>query len=169
MAEPVASRPFVPGYGLRPASEGTGLLPWESARERLQNSHDYWLATARPDGRPHLMPVWGVWLDEALWFSTSVWSRKARNLRGSSWCSVSTDDALDPVVLEGTAQVRSGEPDRRRFLEVLNAKYSTGYGLDFLDGTENLCLRVEPTTVFGLLQHDFTGSPTRWSFPVGDC
>jgi len=62
MAEPSASRPYMPGYGLLDAAQGAGLLPWSWAVERLQRSHDYWVATVRPDGRPHVMPVWGVWM-----------------------------------------------------------------------------------------------------------
>src|SRR5262249_17191311 len=64
--EPIASRPHMPGYGTLPAGEGGGLLPWSWAEERLARSHDYWLATVTPDGAPHLMPVWAVWLDGRL-------------------------------------------------------------------------------------------------------
>ncbi len=74
------------------------------------------------------------------------------------------DDAADPVVLEGVAEERAGTQDRQEFLDALNAKYDVTYGLDFLAGVSNLCLRVEPVAAFGLLQADFTGSPTRWSF-----
>ena len=70
----------MPGYGVQPADEGTGLLPWSWAVERLTASHDYWLATTWPDGRPHVMPVWGVWWQDALWFSCGLRSRKARNI-----------------------------------------------------------------------------------------
>ncbi len=52
----------MPGYGLLDAAQGAGLLPWSWAVERLQRSHDYWVATVRPDGPPHVMPVWGVWM-----------------------------------------------------------------------------------------------------------
>src|ERR1700674_5664184 len=71
MVEPIGSRPYMPGYGLLDADQGTGLLPWSWAVERLTRSHDYWVATVRPGGRPHVMPVWGVWIDDALWFSSS--------------------------------------------------------------------------------------------------
>jgi hypothetical protein len=53
----VADRPFMPGYGILPADVGSGLLPWAEAERRLTVSHDYWVATAWPDGRPHVMPV----------------------------------------------------------------------------------------------------------------
>jgi len=110
------------------------------------------------------MPVWGVWDDQGLWFSSAAGSRKVRNLLADQRCSVATDDALNPVVVEGVADVRPETPDRSRYLEAMNAKYAVSYGLDFLDGVNNLCLRVRPHSVIGLLQEDFSGSPTRWSF-----
>ncbi len=63
MPEPIASRPHMPGYGVVGAEEGSGLLPWSWARSRLEHSRNYWVATTWPDGRPHVMPVWGVWQD----------------------------------------------------------------------------------------------------------
>jgi hypothetical protein len=48
MRYPKSSRPYMPGYGLLDAAQGTGLLPWSWAEERLESSHDYWLATLRP-------------------------------------------------------------------------------------------------------------------------
>lgn len=163
-----ASRPHMPGYGVVPAHEGTGLLPWSWAEDKLRGSHEYWLGSSWPDGRPHLMPVWGVWTDRAFWFSSAAGSRKARNLARDPRCTVAIDDPIDPVVLDGVAEVRAGEPDRLRFLQALNAKYAVEYGLDFLDGVTALCLRVQPRTAFGLLQADFAGSPTRWTFDTAD-
>ncbi len=61
---------------------------------RLVRSHDYWLATVKPSSAPHLMPVWGVWHEDHLWFSSSKGSRKARNLAAEPRCSISTDDPL---------------------------------------------------------------------------
>lgn len=154
----------MPGYGVLPPDEGSGLLPWSWAEAKLQASHDYWLASAWPDGRAHLMAVWGVWTDGAFWFSSGAAARKVRNLSADPRCTIAIDDATDPVVLEGVADVRADEPDRRRFLDALNAKYAVDYGLDFLDGVSALCLRVRPVTAFGLLHADFAGSPTRWTF-----
>src|SRR5919206_855142 len=102
---PKASRPYMPGYGILDAAKGTGLLPWEWAVERLERSHDYWVATSGADGTPRLMPVWGVWLEDALWFSSSRASRKARHLAGRPRCAVSTDNAYEPVVIEGDANL----------------------------------------------------------------
>ena len=54
-------RPHVPEtYGLKASKE---YLPWSFAEERLTASKNYWICSARPDGRPHSIPVWGFWLD----------------------------------------------------------------------------------------------------------
>ena len=160
---PTARRPLMPDYGVVGPEEGSGLLEWSWAVERLTASHDYWLATVRPDGRPHVTPVWGVWQDEALWFSAGGEARKTRNLRANPHAAMTTDDPLDPVVVEGVvARVEDG-PTIASFTGWVNDKYETDYGVDFF--TSNVCLRLDPTWAFGLLAADFTGSPTAWTFP----
>ena len=153
----------MPGYGVKPAADGTGLLPWAWAEERLVSSRDFWLASTGPDGEPHLMPVWAVWLSGALWFSSSNDSRKTRNLRADGRCSLATDDAQQPVVADGVAEVVAGGDDLARMLAAENAKYGTDYGIDMLDPRDNTCFRVRPRWVFALDAADFTGSPTRWT------
>ena len=164
MSEPVATRPFMPGYGILDADQGTGLLPWSWARERLERSHDYWVATVGPDARPHVMPVWGVWIDDALWFSSSRGSRKARNLAGRPACAISTDNAYEPVVIEGEAELIDDAAAIATFVAATNQKYGTDYAIDFFSSPSNACFRVRPAWAFGLTESDFTGSPTRWTF-----
>jgi PPOX class probable F420-dependent enzyme len=164
---PRADRPFMPGYGLRGPTEGTGLLSWQWAHDRLVASHDYWLASSRPDGRPHLMPVWGVWDGAAVFFSSANGSRKAQNLRARPRCSLATDDAYRPVVLEGDARVVTDAARRKNALDLENAKYGTDYGIEMLDPDHNTWFEFRPVWAFALDEDDFTGSPTRWSF-VGD-
>ena len=164
MDEPTPDRPFMPGYGIRPAGEGSGLLPWAEAERRLSVAHDYWLATGRPGGWPHVMPVWGVWLGDRLWFSSGLRSRKARNLAADPRCTVSTDDARDPVVLEGLAE-RVTDPDRiAAFVAAVNAKYDAGMTTEFQDPAVNGSFAVRPVRAFALSGADFAGSPTRWKF-----
>ncbi len=43
---------------------------WSRARDELADADLYWLSTVRPDGRPHVTPLLGVWLEGALYFST---------------------------------------------------------------------------------------------------
>lgn len=164
MSEPHAGRPFMPGYGVLPADGGTGLLPWEWAEERLRSSRNYWVVSLWPDGRPHLMPVWGVWDREHLWFSSGLRSRKARNLLADHRCVVAVESATDPLVLEGTAEVEAGGDVLARILDLINAKYSAGLSTEFMDPGVNATFRVRLGWAFGLIGDDFTGSPTRWVF-----
>ena len=150
------------GYGVVPAEEGAGLLPWSWATERLTRSHDYWLATVRPDGRPHVMPVWGTWDGESVLFSTAPRSRKARNLQADPRCSITTDDALEPVVVDGVAELVTDRVVVEAFTQHVNEKYETDYAVDFY--LENLTYRVRPRWVFSLAESDFTGTPTSWTF-----
>jgi hypothetical protein len=144
----------MPGYGILPAEEGAGLLPWSWAEERLRGSRNYWLASRWPDGRPHVMPVWGVWHDGSFWFSSSGGSRKARNLLLDGRCAV----------LEGVAELITRREDLERLLRLENAKYGTSYGMEMLDPEANSTFRVRPTWAFALRSEDFQGSPTRWRF-----
>ena len=166
MGEPPAGRPVMPGYGILPADEGSGLIPWAEVERRLAVAHDYWLATVALDGRPHVMPLWGIWLGGRLWFSTGRRSRKARNLAADPRCTLTTDDARDPVVLEGRAE-RVTDPDRiAAFVEAVNAKYDASLTTDFQDPAVNGTFAVPPSRAFALSGADFAGSPTRWRFPA---
>jgi len=109
------------------------------------------------------MPVWAVWMAAALWFSCSNDSRKTRNLRADGRCSLATDDAAAPVVVQGVAEVVSDMAELHKMLDAENAKYGTAYGIDMLDPATNTCFRVRPAKVIGLDTADFTGSPTRWT------
>ena len=158
-----ASRPYMPGYGLLGPDEGTGLLPWPWAEQRLTSSRNYWVVSVWPDGRPHAMPVWGLWHEGAFWFSSSKGSRKARNLAAEPRCVVTTEDASDPVVMEGSAELVTDLDALATMLALENAKYDTNYTIELLDPDVNAVYRVRPRWAFGLRQDDFTGSPTRWT------
>jgi PPOX class probable F420-dependent enzyme len=167
MESPETSRPVMPGYGILGPEAGSGLLPWSWAAERLASSRHYWASSAWPDGRPHSMPVWGMWDDGILWFTCGVHSRKARNLRADPRCSVSTEDASDPVIIEGTAQIMTDDASIRRALDLMKEKYDSGIEISFLDPARNSTIAVRPRKVIGMQHGDFTGSPTRWTFRGG--
>jgi general stress protein 26 len=157
---PVASRPDMPEYGLLPADQGKGLLPWNWAQARLEKSHNYWIATTRPDGRPHAAAVWGVWLDDTFYFSTGRSSRKARNLAVNPVCVVCTENAVEAVIVEGVAkliQVHSA-------VDQINGAYREKYDSDFPDDSN--IYAVNPKVVFGFVEAEpeFAGSATRWKF-----
>jgi len=155
----------MPGYGVLDAEHGTGLLPWSWAVQRLERSHDYWVATVGPDLNPHVMPVWGIWRDDALWFSCSRGSRKARNLAAHPRCAITTDNPYEPVIIQGDAEFVDDVAAIGAFVAQTNQKYRTAYPIEFFTSASNACVRVPPSWAFALTESDFTGSPTRWTFP----
>jgi PPOX class probable F420-dependent enzyme len=154
----------MPGYHILGPDQGSGLLPWSWAAERLMSARNYWVVSVWPDGRPHSMPVWGAWDDSTLWFTCGVHSRKARNLEADPRCVITTEDAADPVIIEGTARVVTETARIRRVLDLLNEKYHTDLEVSFLDPAVNATVAVRPDKVISMRHGDFTGSPTRWTF-----
>ncbi len=158
MATIRATRPHMPGYGL--PSEATGLRPWSWGEAILREGHNYWVATVRPDGRPHAMPVWAVWHAGALWFSTGSGSRKAKNLAARPDCSVATERGTGAVVLEGRASRLAASEAPAEISALYAAKYREGYP----EGSPLFCIR--PRVVFGFSEAngEFGETATRWVF-----
>jgi hypothetical protein len=72
---------------------------------RLATEPNIWLTTVRPDGRPHLVPIWFVWVDDRFWVCTTD-SVKTRNVEHNAKVAVSLENGNRPLVAEGTAVVR---------------------------------------------------------------
>ena len=156
-AQPKASRPYMPGYGLPKGSKG--LLPWKWAEERLKKSHNYWITTVRPDGSPHTMIVWGLWLNGAFYFSTGKQSRKAQNLAKNPRCIVCTEDVDEAVIVEGQASLTKDTPQLKFF-----ANYEKKYKWDMSAMQEEPVYQVRPRRACGLYEKKFMGAATRWTF-----
>jgi hypothetical protein len=100
MTGPTVDRPYIPGYGV-PRSE-TGTLPWSWATERLERATIYWLATVGSDGAPHLIPIWGAWVDDH-WYVEGGPVRWQRNLRQNPQMAIHVEFGEEVVMVEGTA------------------------------------------------------------------
>jgi len=159
--EPKASRPHLPGYGILDAASGRGLLRWSWATKRLEKSHNYFVATTRPDGRPHLMAVWGVWAGGAFYFSTGAKSVKARNLAANPRCVVSTERADEAVIVEGIVRRVRGFRPRAPYAAAYKKKYRWA-----LDPGLGPIFAVRPRLAFGFIEKAnlFTATATRWVF-----
>ena len=84
--------------------------PWSAVERRLTDAQLYWIVTVRADGRPHAVPLVGVWLDGVFAFCTGEQEQKARNLEGNPHVAVTTGstgvggwDSGTELVVEGTA------------------------------------------------------------------
>jgi nitroimidazol reductase NimA-like FMN-containing flavoprotein (pyridoxamine 5'-phosphate oxidase superfamily) len=163
MTTPTSSRPEMPAaYGLKSADEGVGLLDWSWADERLRGRHIWWLASTRPDGRPHVMPIWATWLGDGVGFSTGRDTRKAKNLAENPRVSVIPERGVESVIVEGVVEPLA--PERT---DEFVAAYKKDWGIDPTAMGEPV-LFVRPSTVFGFIDtmddNGFPNSATRWSF-----
>lgn len=157
-SQPKADRPFAPGYGIVGSENGKGLLPWAWVARKMNRCHTFWLATIHAaQGRPHVMPVWGVWLDDAFFFSTGHKSRKCQNLAANPACTISNDHGEEAVIVEAFAE----EMRDPSVLERVATAYKKKYKMDPRGMKEPIFL-AHPRTVFGFIEKSFPKSATRW-------
>ncbi len=154
---PKAERPNIPDYGI--ATEAKGLLPWSWAAKQLAKSRQYWFSSVRPDGTPHVMPIWGVWVEARFYFSTGAKTRKARNLAKNPYCVVCAEDAEEAVIVEGTAREVKDKPMLQKVFKSYKAKYKMD-----VSGMGSPVYAVQPRIAFGLIEKKFPKTATRWQF-----
>lgn len=82
--------------------------PGAAVHDRLARERNAWLCTVRPDGSPHVTPVWFVFLRDRWWIGVDGVSVKVRNLERFSRVSLALEDGMSPVVAEGEAVLRRG-------------------------------------------------------------
>ncbi|MGI5238261.1 pyridoxamine 5'-phosphate oxidase family protein [Dactylosporangium sp. CA-139066] len=118
-----------------PAAEA---VPWGVVAEGLERAGVYWLTTVRADNRPHVTPLIGVWLDDAMWFCTGAGEQKARNLAAHPAVALTTgNDALDrgiDLVVEGDAVVVRDEEALARAAAAWLGKYGEAWRFEVRDG-----------------------------------
>src|SRR3954454_21976257 len=64
--------------------------PWDAIERLLRDAQLYWIITVRADGRPHAVPLVGVWQDGAFAFCTGAEEQKQRNLDANPHVAVTT-------------------------------------------------------------------------------
>jgi len=176
---PIAEQPLT--------DDESAVTSWASARERLDKvepGRTNWLATVRPDGSPHLMPLIAAWIDGAFYFVASPDTRKARNLADDDRCVIATASTTLPsmdIVVEGHARPLTDEQDVRQIAETfreigwpLEARGAEVHGPNAPTAgpPPYWIFRMVPTKAFGLpgtlgmeqFDQDDLPKPTRWEF-----
>jgi nitroimidazol reductase NimA-like FMN-containing flavoprotein (pyridoxamine 5'-phosphate oxidase superfamily) len=157
-AEPKPSRMTSHGYGFEQAKTAPGKrFPWRRASKLLETARNYWIGTTGPQGRPHSAPVWGIWLDNLLYFSTGEESRKGRNLARNPRVTAHPELDNEAVIIEGTAERITDRSKLRRVWNVYNAKYDWD-----VEGYPFYVLRPRVAYSF---KEDLPETATRWLFP----
>jgi nitroimidazol reductase NimA-like FMN-containing flavoprotein (pyridoxamine 5'-phosphate oxidase superfamily) len=108
--------------------------PWGDIERLLADAQLYWIITVRADGRPHAVPIVGVWHEGAFAFCTGAEEQKQRNMDSNAQVAVTTGsmgangwDSGKDVVVEGTA-VRVTDADA---LQALAEAWFAKYGDDW--------------------------------------
>jgi hypothetical protein len=151
-------------FGGQPAPQ---RLPWSWAKHQFADARNYWIATTRSDGRPHTRPVWGIWLNNAFYFSTG--SLAAGNFARSDEITVHLESGDSAVIIEGTAGELRAKALLRRVVALYNEKYGWDLDADHLPGP---MYSVRPRVAFGWVSDPsgrdrgaaFHGTATRWKF-----
>ncbi|TMC68146.1 MAG: pyridoxamine 5'-phosphate oxidase family protein [Chloroflexi bacterium] len=156
-------------YGAKP-------LLWSRAVKQLEAGPPggtFWLATTKPDGRPHVAGVGALWVDGKIYFVSGARTRKSRNLTANPNCVFSVSLTGIDLVIEGIAMRVTDRPTLLRLAQryaaqgwpasvsgqALTADYSAPSA-----GPAPWSLYVlKPTTAFGVASGDPHGA-TRWTF-----
>jgi general stress protein 26 len=161
---------------------GSKPIPWSRALEQLEAAtaktgvvahKTYWLATVRPDGRPHIAGVGALWVDGSFYFTSGAGTRKSRNLAKNPNCVISLSLPGLDLVVEGTARKVTDEPTLRRLAKLYAAQ---GWPASVSDGALTAeysapsagpapwdLYFVTPSTAFGVATAEPYGA-TRWRF-----
>jgi general stress protein 26 len=102
---------------------GSPPLEWERVTAALDKTSDlevadsagrFWIATTRPDGRPHVMAVGIVWDDGKFYLSTGARTQKGKNLAHDPRCMVSIAAPGIDIEAEGEAKIIRDEGELQR-------------------------------------------------------
>jgi nitroimidazol reductase NimA-like FMN-containing flavoprotein (pyridoxamine 5'-phosphate oxidase superfamily) len=166
-----------------------GAAPWALASERLEQPErprTYWLATVRDDGRPHVMPIIGMWMDDAFHFVSGEQTLKGRNLAREPRCVVVTGSTTLPsldLIVDGVATIVTDEAELQRVTEAYRTRME--WPLEVRDGRVHgpnaptagpppyAVWRIAPSSVIGLpgmlgmeqFDPEELPRPTKWAFP----
>jgi hypothetical protein len=160
VTEPLIGRPAMPGYGVVEGIEGA--LAWKWAKDVMEAARNPALATIRPDGRPHVMPIWASWVDDhGVGFATAITSVKSKNLLKNPSAALYFERDHDNLVVEGRCEIVELD-SLPGFVDTYRKKYD--YAIE-----EGPVWVLRPTAAFGFIEtnEDFTRTATRWRFELG--
>jgi PPOX class probable F420-dependent enzyme len=111
-----------------------------------------WLSTVRPDGGPHLIPIWFSWDGREILVASKPGAQKVRNLRSNPTVMLAlgeAEDDFDVGLVEGRAELVD-EPASTALPAAHLAKYERqmaeiGLSADEFLATYSQVIRIRPT------------------------
>jgi nitroimidazol reductase NimA-like FMN-containing flavoprotein (pyridoxamine 5'-phosphate oxidase superfamily) len=152
---------------------GASSTSWAEVRGVIQAAELFWISTVRPDGRPHVTPLTGVWEDGALHFCTGAGEQKGINLARNGNCALTSGNntwksGLD-VVIEGNAQRVTDDARLRGLAQAWESKYQGDWHFEVMNGAfhheggEALVYQVVPTKILAFTKGEFAQTRYRFS------
>lgn len=126
---PSVSRPYIPGYGVPKSKKG--MLAWDWVDEQMKKAAVYWIATVSPEGHPHAIPLWGVWVENKLYFGGGEKTRHMRNLKTNPHVVVHLESGQEVVIMEGLVEAvkfADMDPSLNKRLEEESIRKYGAYG-----------------------------------------
>ena len=168
MPEPKITRPKFPkGYADNPAS----YLTWDWVAAQLTDARHYWLCSVRPpssdapDGRPHVVPRWGAFIDGRFYYDGSPETRHARNIAENPHVTLNLESGEKAIIMEGTSRPAE-KPDpkfARRLAKAIGDKYAAlGYSPEPDQWDEGGLFVFTPRQCIAWSK--FTDNPTKFVF-----
>jgi hypothetical protein len=120
VTEPIVERPDIPAeYG-----NPTERLEWAEVERKLASAPVYWIASTRPDGRPHVIPRDGTWLDGGLYYGGSPQTVHYRNITNNPNIVVHVGDGMEAIIVEGAVETEKPTKEMaQRLADESFAKY----------------------------------------------
>ena len=97
--------------------------------KRLETDRNIWLSTTRPDGKPHLIPIWFVWVRDHVYICTQSKTVKVRNLSQNPRGSFALEDGSHPLIGESLATLLSA-PYPADVIAAFKTKYDWDITID---------------------------------------
>ena len=120
MVQPSAEKPDIPAEYGNPKKR----LEWSEVERRLESAPVYWIASTRPDGRPHVIPRDGTWVDGGLYYGGSPKTVHSRNISKNPEVVVHIGDGQEAIIVEGAIEIeKPSEEKAKRLSEASFAKY----------------------------------------------
>jgi PPOX class probable F420-dependent enzyme len=142
-----------------------GHIPWSSVDLTLRATRSIWIATTRPDGRPHAMPLWFWWDGRSVYFITQRSTQKARNLAHEHWAVIHAGDGDDVVIVEGRVETVTDAAELARVDAGYAEKYvapETGERATIFNEGDD-CYRLQVTHAMAWI-YGTVGYRTDWRF-----
>ena len=140
------------------------LQEWGDVAARITAAKNYFLATTTDDGRPHVRPIDGVFVDDTLAFGGSPETRWVRHLQRRPAASASLPDDDNAVVIDGEVEYVTdpGSPLAKAVLAANVTKYPQYYS----DGDHEFLpfWALHPRLVYAWSLTGFPGKATRFDF-----